>query len=99
LYSYRVHKVLTKYLREKLEPELASAIGSAIDFELETYYSKHATAGIRKTFFLAALWVVTISSLTYLFASESSHSFLYVVDVLASLYLVACGLITWAFSK
>src|SRR6266851_2489301 len=45
LYSYRIHKVLTKYLREKLEPELASAIGSAIDFELATYYSKHAVAG------------------------------------------------------
>jgi len=98
LYSYRIHKVLTRYLREKLEPELASVIGSSTDFELETYYSKHAVAGIRKTFFLAALWVVTLSSLAYLFASESSHSFVYVVDVLASLYLVTCGLITWAFS-
>jgi len=99
LYSYRIHAVLTGYLREKLEPELASVVGTAIEFELETYYSKHAVAGIRKTFFLAALWIVTLSSLAYLYASASPQSFVYVVGVLAVLYLVACGLITWAFVK
>jgi hypothetical protein len=99
LYSYRIHAVLTRYLREKLEPELAAVTGLASDFGLETYYSKHAVAGIRKTFFLAALWTVTLGSLAYLFSSEPSQSFRYVVGILAALYLVACGLVTWAFAK
>jgi hypothetical protein len=99
LYSYRIHAVLTTFLRENLEPELASVIGSAVDFELETYYSKHAVAGIRKTFFLSALWVVTLTSLAYLYASETSRSFTYVLGVFAVLYLGACGIIHMAFRK
>jgi hypothetical protein len=99
LYSYRIHAVLTQYLREKLEPELASVVGLPVDFELETYYSKHAVAGIRKAFFLAALWIVTLGSLAYLFSSEYSHPFKYAVGVLAALYLVAWGLVTWAFAR
>jgi hypothetical protein len=100
LYSYRIHKVLTKYLREKLEPELASVLGSDIDLELETYYSKQkAVAGIRKTFFLGALWVVTLFSLAYLYWSASSSSFVYVVDLLTAIYLVSCLLIHIKFRK
>ncbi len=99
LYSYRIHAVLTLYLREKLEPELASVAGLPVDFELETYYSKHSVAGIRKTFFLAALWIVTLGSLAYLFSSEYSHPFRYVIGILAALYLVACGLVTWVFAR
>jgi hypothetical protein len=99
LYSYRIHAVLTRYLRETLEPELAAAIGSTVDLELETYYSKHAVAGIRKTFFIAALWIVTLSSLAYLWASEPSQSFVNVLSVFAALYLGACGIIHMAFRK
>ncbi|MGH9424581.1 MAG: hypothetical protein ACRD3J_31700, partial [Thermoanaerobaculia bacterium] len=82
-----------------LEPEIASAFESPIALELETYYSRQAVPGIRKRFFLAALWVVTVSSLAYLFASETSRPFVCVLIALASVYLIACFLVSWAFAK
>lgn len=99
LYSYRIHRVLTRYLRDVLEPELAETVGTSVELETETYYSHHAVAGIRRSFFIVALWVTTTSSLVFLMLSEASGSFGYVLVVLATLYLIACGAITWGFRK
>lgn len=99
LYSYRVHGVLTTYLRGTLEPQIASTLGSAVDIELETYYAQHAVPGIRKTFFLAALWVVTISSLAYLFLTEFVGPFRYILVILGAVYLFACICLWWIFRK
>jgi hypothetical protein len=98
-YSYRVHGVLATYLRETIEPQLASVVGSPIDLELETYYARHAVPGIRKTFFLVALWIVTVSSLAYLFLSEFDGSFRYILVVLGAVYLFACSYVSWVFRK
>jgi hypothetical protein len=99
LYSYRIHHVLARYLRDMLEPELATAADSSVELEIETYYSHHAVPGIRRAFFIASLWVVSTSSLLYLFVYEASGSFSVVLSVLSVVYLGACAVITWGFRK
>lgn len=99
LYSYRIHHVLVRYLRDVLEPELSAAAGCSVEFEIETYYAHHAVPGIRRTFFIAALWVVSTTPMVFLFVYEASGSFRYVLGVLATLYLIACAAITWGFRK
>ena len=66
LYSYRVHQVLAKYLSDKIEPKLAEGYKVDLDMEWENYYKEQEVPGIRRWFFMAALWVVTILSLVYL---------------------------------
>lgn len=75
LYSYRVHHVLAKYLREEIEPALAYLYGTPLDKEWETYYAKqkHVVPGIRRQFFLYALWIVSASSLGYLWLAQCSQ--------------------------
>lgn len=70
LYSYRVHDVLAKYLRKEIEPELARLCGTPPEKEWETYYKTQEVVGIRRWFFLVALWVVCALSLIYLWLAE-----------------------------
>ncbi|MBI4285903.1 MAG: hypothetical protein HY670_08430 [Chloroflexi bacterium] len=73
LYSYRVHHVLAKYLLEEIEPELAHLCGITVSKEWENYYQTQKIPGIRKRFFLAALWVVSALSLVYLWLAERNQ--------------------------
>jgi len=66
IYSYRVHTVLTTYLRERIEPRLAEGYGIELDLELENYYKNREVPGIRRWFFLLTLWAATVLSLLYL---------------------------------
>jgi hypothetical protein len=95
LYSYRVHDVLARYLRDEIEPTLAYLCGTQPEKELETYYS-HKTKeepGIRRRFFLVALWGVCILSLTYLWIVER-EKFLAVLIVATLVYFVTAVWIT-----
>jgi hypothetical protein len=74
LYSYRVHGVLAKYLREEIEPAIAKAAGTHLQAEWETWYSTHEIPGIRRSFFIYALWAVTLLTLGYLLFADSSNS-------------------------
>ena len=105
LYSYSVHDVLALYLREKLEPELARRCGTPPDLEWERYYRGQAILGIRRTFFLIALWAVSVLTMAYLFLREvwmadkpdtvwTDWSVLIVATVI---YALVNGWITWAF--
>jgi len=104
LYSYRVHAVLAKYLREVVEPELAQICGTERRWEWEHYYSVEYRPGIRRRFFLTALWVVSTVSMAYLFMYNSIPSgrptdelFFWVLVTVSVLYLVACLSITVFF--
>jgi len=98
LYSYEVHRVLARYLREEIEPALSSLCDTSPDLEWEGYYARHEVPGIRKQFFISALWAVLLVSLAYLFARESSDKgFLIVLTVVGSIYLVACVVVSWTF--
>lgn len=94
LYSYRVHHVLAKYLREQIEPELARVYGTPVDKEWENYYTKHAVPGIRRQFFLAALWVVSVLSLIYLWFAELDKLGSTVLGVATGVYGLADIMIT-----
>ena len=97
LYSYQVHHVLAKYLREEIEPELARLYGTPVDKEWEKYYNKHAVPGIRRQFFLVALWVVSALSLVYLWFAELNQLGFAVLGVATGVYGVADILITIFF--
>jgi len=97
LYSYRIHSVLAAYLRHRLEPAIAAAAGSDPMLEWEQFYSQNAVPGIRKTFFITGLWVVTVTTAGYLFTSSALNTVL--VTFSPIVYFVACAVITWNFSQ
>jgi hypothetical protein len=97
LYSYRVHGILAQYLREVLEPRLAEEFGVDLGLEWENFYARNAVPGIRRTFFITSLWVITVLSLAILFAAEwrgADMTFRAVLLAASLIYLVASGLIT-----
>jgi hypothetical protein len=94
LYSYRMHSVLAGYVT-RLETELSRASGVPAELEWEHYYSRHAVPGIRRTFFLAALWVVALLVLLYLWTRYRTDSSFRDILFLASIvYGSACLLIS-----
>ena len=97
LYSYRIHGVLASYLRHGLEPAIATTAGTDPMLEWEQFYSHNAVPGIRKSFFITSLWVVTVSSIAYLAASGALNTLLVVLA--AVVYFVACAVITWNFTQ
>lgn len=98
LYSYRIHKVLAKYLHEKIEPKLAELCETSPDLEWEKFYSTLETPGIRRKFFLTSLWIVCITSLLYLCVTERGEAdFRMVLWVVTILYTSAAIAITYSF--
>jgi len=94
LYSYRIHDVLAGYVT-RLETELADASGVSVDLEWEHYYAKHAVRGIRRTFFLVALWVVSLLVLLYLWSRyRTDASFRDVLFLTTLVYGAACLLVS-----
>lgn len=100
LYSYCVHDILTKYLCEEIEPELARLCGTSPKKEWETYYQTHAVPGIRRWFFLLALWGVCAISLIYLWLGQFEQAGFAVLSVATAVYGLALLAITfWQFPK
>lgn len=100
LYSYRIHRMLAKYARDVLEVEIAKALGSELETEWESFYAKHEVPGIRRVFFVAALWIVLVLSMVYLFAVEGSDPvFRQVLVVAAVVYGLAALAITFIFGE
>ena len=100
LYSYRIHRILAHYLRDNIEPTLARLCGTPPEIEWETYYAAHAVPGIRRRFFLFALWVVSLGSAGYLWIAgrEQSDFELRVALVVASvIYILVAAVVTRAF--
>ena len=99
LYSYRVHHVLSKYLRDEIEPELARLCGIRANQEWENYYKTQRVPGIRRKFFLCALWVVTVLSLVYLWLTQSDQLGLILIGVATATYVGINAWITKHFWK
>jgi hypothetical protein len=75
LYSYRIHDLLARYLRDELEPELASESGISPAKEWETWYVKSGhRPGVRRWFFVLEMWLVTALSLSFVWYKESRFS-------------------------
>ena len=77
LYSYTMTDKLSKYIREELDPPIEKLLGTN---EWESYawrtkkMSKVKTTGIRKGFFRASMWVITILSLIVVVSYLSINS-------------------------
>jgi hypothetical protein len=106
LYSYRVHGVLAKYLRDVLEPELARLCGTKLEFEWENFYLTQYVPGIRRKFFVTALWMVSALSMAYLGLYEMvargkpvDRLFISILMAAGILYFVACMWITLSLGK
>jgi hypothetical protein len=97
LYSYRVHRVLAQYLLDEVEPKLAQAVGVDRGLEWETYYARHRVPGIRRTFFISALWVTCVGAPAYLWAVNPSSELSIALSVLTTVYLAAAAWITVTF--
>lgn len=101
LYSYRVHGVLAKYLRKEIEPELARLCGTPPKKEWETYYKNQEVPGIRRGFFLVALWVVCVLSLLYLWMADSYRTDFTILLIVATVVygLVVLAITFWQFPR
>lgn len=100
LYSYRIHKLMAKYLREEIEPELSQLCGTVIKKEWEHYYQNHAVPGIRKSFFLGTLWLVCIGSSVFIgFLENWQGDFIAPLVTFSTVYLLATIWITIFFWK
>jgi hypothetical protein len=100
LYSYRIHRLLAKYTREVLEPEMAKICRTKPDWEWESWYCQNAVPGIRKSFFMVSLWVMTIGSPVYVaFAEKWQGPFLLPLAIISGLYLIAALWVTIQFWK
>lgn len=106
LYSYRIHRLLSKYLREVIESELARLSFVSIGVEWENWYLKNAVPGIRRSFFLGSLWIITISSPLYVAFSEllqshiTWHELLFApLGIVSIIYLVSTIFLTISFWK
>lgn len=107
LYSYRVHRILARYLRDEIEPELADFYGVPKIKEWETYYQnkdnshKHKVVpGIRLSFFILMLWIVCLGSPSYILIrqwDQDGWKDKIIVFVFAVAYLVAAVCITKKF--
>jgi len=97
LYSYRIHRILSSYLRNEIEPELARLCGVSPQKEWEIYYESKAVPGLRKNFFMLALWVVCVLSLTYLWFTQRDQFGCVVLAVATVIYSAATIAITVAF--
>ena len=102
LYSYSIHDVLAEYLRTVIEPRFSHLTGEKQDIEWETWYSgtAHKPPGIRRSFFLWSMWVVTAASLLFLYLTEyRTLSFTWPFRVATILYVAVCLWITAKFRK
>jgi hypothetical protein len=61
LYSYAIHDIGARYLRERLEPALSQRTVSN-EPGWENYYSRQERPGIRRHFFLWSHWTVLLVS-------------------------------------
>ena len=99
LYSYKIHSVIAKYLREEIEPELAHLCETPPEKEWEIYYKDQNVPGIRRDFFISAMWFVCILSLLYLWFADGEQVGYTVLSVVTASYGLAVFVITLLFYK
>jgi hypothetical protein len=100
LYSYRLHDLLAKYLREILEPQLSklSMTNPKHEWESYSFHEKKTNTGIHRSFFFWKMWIVTVASMSYLWMSTDS-SFRIALNISSGICLIAIISITVIFLK
>jgi hypothetical protein len=70
LSSYRIHRLIVSYLRKDIEPDLANLCHFPPEKEWEVSYNKQQETGYRRLIFVIQLWVISASSLLYLWVKH-----------------------------
>jgi hypothetical protein len=97
LYSYRVHDILARYLREEIEPALTRLCITDPEHEWERYYKKNAKPGIRRKFFVYVMWIVSSGILLYYINATSLKNITAIVAGIT--YLAAMLWVTLTFKR
>ena len=99
LFSYRIHRIISTYLRCEIEPKLAEYCGTDQKNEFEIYYKDMAVPGIRKKFFFILMVSVIFISMSY-YASTDNSNFNQTVTVLVTIaYMIISIIIAIKFSE
>ncbi len=111
LYSYRIHDVLVRYLRDEVEPFIAKVVTAttvATDesarwtehLEWENWYASKGRLrpGLRRRFFYWVAWLTTVGALAYLWVIERTDvTFQVVLAITTIAYLIALLVLTRVF--
>lgn len=103
MYSYKLHDVLTHYLREKIEPQLSALCGIPASDEFETFYILQSRPGMRRSFFIIMMWIVVVSPISYMWYFISYHSETALTPTtllgIAVSFLIAASLLTRVYKN
>lgn len=100
--SYLSHRLLTRHLRDTIEPALAARLGTDPSWEWETYYVQQlgvARVGIRRAFFFLIRNGTTAGALAYLFATEPDAGIRTFVGVVAAVYVMVEAYMHYTFAE
>lgn len=87
IHSYEIHVSVMQYLRGIVEPQLAELCGTPPENEWEKFYTTRKKSGIRRSFFISAMWFVCLASPLYVLIIESKTSIK--LTILALLFFLA----------
>ncbi|MBL8048646.1 MAG: HAD-IIIA family hydrolase [Chthonomonas sp.] len=97
-YSYAIHQILARLLREEIEPALTEISHQRPEYELETFYLNHRAPGIRKWFFRVTMLTITFAVAAVMWVNEDiSTPSGKLILTLCGLYFILCGgVIYWS---
>ncbi|MCD9022126.1 hypothetical protein [Cohnella silvisoli] len=96
LHSYRKHDALARYARDVLDPQLAELCQIDPAHEWHSFDFKTAKSGVLRVFYLWAMWVVCLGSMTFLWFNAAS-GFRQTISIFAGVYILAMLYITLSF--
>jgi hypothetical protein len=100
MYSYEIHRLAAKYLREEIEPRIAKLCETPISIEWETYYRKNNIPGIRSSFFLMMMIIISVFSLGYLWYADDVSIDYIILKIFTIFYTVLIiSIIIWQYRK
>lgn len=96
LHSYRKHDLLARYVREVLDPQLATLCKINPAHEWHSYEFKAAKSSALRSFYLLAMWVVCLGLMTFLWFNTDS-GFKLTLYIIAGVYLLSMLCLTYLF--
>lgn len=92
IHSYEVHVLIMNYLRDIIEPKLAELCEIPPENEWEKFYTSRKRSGIRRQFFIIAMWLVCLVVPFWLLMSGSSNQKIIILSLV--LIIILCVWIT-----
>lgn len=100
MYSYEIHRLAARYLREEIEPKIAKLCKTPISIEWETYYRRNSIPGIRSSFFLIMMIIISAFSLGYLWYDDDISIDYAILKIFTYFYTLSITfIIIWQYRK